>query len=219
MKIIIISVITNIILIFSQSLNNFTIARIKYSGGGDWYNDPSTEVNLLKFVSEVTNIKTNPVYTYVELSDTRIFNYPMLFITGHGNIYINEKESENLKKYIENGGFLYIDDDYSLDKAVRRELKRIFPQNELMEIPVTHPIYNSYFQFKNGPPKIHKHDEKPAKGLGIYIEGRLAIYYTVESNPSDGWADKKVHNDSDELREKALQFGTNIIVWLLSGKN
>ena len=137
-------------------------------------------------------------------------------MTGHGNVVFSSDEVERLKKYIESGGFLYIDDDYGMDKAIRREIKKVFPENELVEIPFNYGLYHCLFDFQNGPPKTHEHDNKPPQGFGIFLGSRLAAYYTYESNPSDGWADQIVHNDPQEKREEALRFGANIIVWALS---
>lgn len=201
---------------FSQEEPVFQIARVKYGGGGDWYNDPSAEVNLLNFINANTSIKVNPKYEFVELNDNKIFNFPFLFLTGHGNIKLSEYEIKNLRKYLERGGFIYIDDDYSLDKALRREIKKIYPNNNFIELPFTHNIYHNVFDFNYGPPKIHEHDNKPPQGYGLFLNGRMVIYYTYESNPSDGWADQRVHNNKNEIRIKALQFGTNIIVWALT---
>lgn len=213
----------NIILLFfffsqithSQSESGFQIARLKYNGGGDWYNDPSAEVNLLKYVAKNTNIKTNPTYEFVDLSTGNIYAYPFLFITGHGNIVFSDAETTKLRTYLENGGFLYVDDDYGLDKAFRREIKKVFPDKELTKLPFSYGIYNCMYDFRNGPPKTHEHDNNPPRGYGIFVEGRLCIYYTFESNPSDGWADPDVHKDPPEKRDEALKFGTNIIVWAL----
>ncbi len=191
------------------------IARLKYGGGGDWYNDPSAEVNLLRFIAQNTNIKTNPKYEFVDLSTGNIFAYPFLFMTGHGNIVFSESDAKKLRTYLENGGFLYIDDDYGLDKAFRREIKKVFPDNDLLEIPFNHGLYKCKYDFGNGPPKTHEHDNKPSQGFGIFFDGRLCLYYTYESNPSDGWADPEVHKNSPEKREEALKFGTNIVVWAL----
>lgn len=202
--------------LFAQSNGTFSIARLKYNGGGDWYNDPSAEVNLLNFVKQNTNIKVDARYQFVEVSSEEIFSYPFLFMTGHGNVVFSEDEAERLRLYLENGGFLYIDDDYGLDKAVRREMKKVFPSKEFIEIPFNYGLYNVVFNFENGPPKTHEHDNNPPRGYGIFIGERLAVYYTFESNPSDGWADASVHNDSPGKRKEALEFGTNIIVWALS---
>jgi len=194
----------------------FQIARLKYSGGGDWYNDPSAEVNLLNFVERNTNIKTNPKYVFVDLETNDIFNYPFTFITGHGNIVFSQKNITTLRKYLENGGFIYVDDDYGLDKSFRREIEKVLPDYPLRELPFDHDIYHALYDFEKGPPKIHEHDNKPPRGFGIFIDKRMVVYYTVECNPSDGWADQEVHNDSQIKREEALKFGTNIIVYALS---
>jgi hypothetical protein len=200
----------------AQNEPAFQIARLKYNGGGDWYNDPSAEVNLLKFVSQNTNIKVKPEYKFVDISSEEIFSYPFLFMTGHGNVVFSKDEANRLRQYLENGGFLYIDDDYSLDKAVRREMKKVFPENNFVELPFSHGIYNIMFDFSAGPPKTHKHDENSPRGFGFFVDTRLAVYYTFESNPSDGWADPEVHKDPANKREEALKFGTNIILWALS---
>ena len=200
----------------AQDAGSFQIARLKFNGGGDWYNDPSAELNLLKFVRENTNIEVNPEYVFVDVSSNDIFSYPFLFITGHGNIVLSDAEAKRLKKYLELGGFIYIDDDYSLDKAVRREMKKVFPEKQFVELPFNHGIYHSLYDFENGPPKTHEHDKKPPQGFGIFIGERLAVYYTYESNPSDGWADARVHNNPENKREEALKFGANIIVWALT---
>jgi len=216
-KILIILLFSGLMLpIAAQSEGKFKIARLKYDGGGDWYNDPSAEVNLLNFVQQNTNIKVDASYQFVEISSEEIFSYPFLFMTGHGNVVFAEDEVERLKLYLENGGFLFIDDDYGLDNAVRREMKKVFPAKNFQELPFSYGLYNVFYNFENGPPKTHEHDNNPPRGFGIFIKERLAVYYTYESNPSDGWADAAVHNDSPGKREEALKFGTNIIVWALS---
>ena len=201
---------------FSQSTGAFSIARLKYSGGADWYNDPSAEVNLLNFIKQNTNIKVDARYQFIDISSDEIFSYPFLFMTGHGNVVFSDDDVKRLRSYLENGGFLYIDDDYGLDNALRREMEKVFPTNDFIELPFSHPVYNIVYKFENGPPKTHKHDEKPPQGFGIFIGERLAIFYTYESNPSDGWADAEVHNNPPETREEALRFGTNIVVFALS---
>ncbi|MBK6913209.1 MAG: DUF4159 domain-containing protein [Ignavibacteriales bacterium] len=215
-KIFLVSILCSSVICFSQSKEGFQIVRLKYNGGGDWYNDPSAEVNLLNFVQANTNISVKPEYKFVDLSSEEIFAYPFLFLTGHGNVVFSSDEVERLKKYLDSGGFLYIDDDYGMDKAIRREIKKVFPENELVEIPFNYGLYHCLFDFQNGPPKTHEHDNKPPQGFGIFLGSRLAVYYTYESNPSDGWADQIVHNDPQEKREEALRFGANIIVWALS---
>ncbi len=194
----------------------FKIARLKYAGGGDWYNDQSAEVNLLRFVRENTNINVDPTYEFVGVNSEQIFTCPFIFLTGHGNVVFNENEVKRLRMYLENGGFLYADDDYGMDKAFRREMKKIFPGQELVELPFSHGIYHSQFEFSNGPPKTHEHDKKPPQGYGLFHNGRLVVFYTAEANPSDGWTDADVHNDPPEKRLEALRFGANIIVWALT---
>lgn len=202
--------------LFAQDDNYFQITRLKYGGGGDWYNDQSADINLLNFVGENTNLTTTAKYNYVDISTDDIFSHPFLFITGHGNIVFSESEAEKLREYLDKGGFLYVDDDYGLDGAIRREMKKVLPEQDFVELPFSHEIYHSMYDFNNGPPKTHEHDGKPPQGFGIFINNRLAVYYTYESNPSDGWADQQVHKDPPEVRERALKFGTNIVVWALS---
>ncbi len=196
--------------------SQFRIARVKYNGGGDWYNDPSAEVNLLSFVRENTNIDVDPRYEFVEPSSERLFTYPLLFLTGHGNIVLTDFEAERLRNYLLNGGFLYADDDYGMDKAFRRELKRIFPDLELVELPLSYGLFQSHFSFPNGVPKTHEHDGKPPQAFGLFHKGRLIVLYTYESNPSDGWVDTEVHGNPEAVRQEALRFGTNIVVWALT---
>lgn len=200
----------------SQTSPGFQIARLKYEGGGDWYNDPSAEVNLLNFIKSNTNVKVKAEYTFVDIATDEIFSYPFLFMTGHGNIVFSSDEAARLRRYLERGGFLYIDDDYGFDKAVRREMKKVFPDKDFIELPFSHGIYNIMYDFSLGPPKTHKHDEKPPQGFGIFIDERLVVYYTYESNPSDGWADAEIHNNPPEKREEALQFGTNLVLYALT---
>jgi hypothetical protein len=202
--------------LFSQGKPELQIARLKYSGGGDWYNDPSAEINLLRFISLETNIKVSSEYVFVEISSDDIFNYPLLFITGHGNIVFSESEISRIRKYLERGGFIYIDDDYGMNNAIRREFKKVFPNQEFAELPFSHALYHILFEFNYGPPKTHEHNNKPPQGFGLFDGKRLAVYYTFESNPSDGWADKNVHNNPDNKRLEALQFGANIIIYALT---
>jgi len=202
--------------LMAQQESFLQIARVKYLGGGDWYNDPSAEVNLLKFISENTNINTNPNYIVVDLETNDILNFPITFLTGHGNIVFSDKNIQLLREYFENGGFMIIDDDYGLDKSLRREINKLYPNNKLLELPFDHDIYHSVYDFEIGPPKTHEHDNKPSRGYGLFLGRRMVIYYTTESNPSDGWANKDIHNDPEEKRIEALRFGTNIIAYALS---
>ena len=196
--------------------SQFRIARLKYNGGGDWYNDPSAEVNLLNFVKQYTHIDCDPRYEFVDCSSDKLFNYPFLFMTGHGNISFSDYEVQHLRSYLTQGGFLYADDDYGMDKAFRREMKKVFPDQDFVELPFTYGLYSCLFQFPNGVPKTHEHNGKPPQGFGIFYKGRLVVYYTYESNPSDGWAYPEVHGDPESKRQEALQFGANIVVWALS---
>ncbi|MFZ1977770.1 MAG: DUF4159 domain-containing protein [Bacteroidota bacterium] len=196
--------------------SQFRIARLKYSGGGDWYNGQTEEVNLLEFIQRNTNIDCDPCYEYVDCSSDKMFNYPFLFMTGHGNIAFSDFEVERLRTYLTNGGFLYADDDYGMDKAFRREIKKIFPDKDLVELPFSYGLYHCFFDFPRGVPKTHEHNGKPPQGFGIFYQGRLVVYYTYESNPSDGWDDPDVHGDPESVRQEALRFGTNIVVWALT---
>lgn len=202
---------------YSQKANSaIKLARVKYSGGGDWYNDQSSEINLLRFVNDNTNIHVDPVYEYVDLGSDNLFQYPLIFLTGHGNVNLSDAEARNLKSYLENGGFLYIDDDYGLSKYIYEEMKKVFPDRVFVELPYNHPVFSCHFNFPEGAPKIHKHDDKAPKTMGLFIDGRLSIIFTLESNPSDGWADPEVHSNPPEKRREALEFGTNIIVYALT---
>jgi hypothetical protein len=199
-----------------QTTSKIKLARVKYSGGGDWYNDQSSEVNLLKYVNEHTTIQTEPTYEFVDLATDNIFLYPLLFLTGHGTMNLTDTEARRLRAYLENGGFLYIDDDYGMDASIRKEMSKVFPNQKFIELPFDHPLYSAHYTFPNGLPKIHEHDAKSPEGLGLFHEGKLCVYYTYETNPSDGWADPDVHHDPPEKREASLKIGTNIIVYALS---
>lgn len=200
----------------NKNSSPFKIARLKYSGGGDWYNDPSAEINMMDYLKKNTTIDVDePAFYSVDISSDDIFNYPFLLITGHGNIEFSQNEVMKLRKYCESGGFLYADDDYGMNESFRREIKKVFPGEELKELPFDHKIYKSQYTFPNGLPKIHEHDAKPPQGFGIYINNRLCVYYTYETNISDGWADTKEHQDPPEKKEEAFKMGTNIIVYAL----
>jgi hypothetical protein len=193
------------------SINAQDVAILKYNGGGDWYANPTAIPNLVEFTNATikTNISKNPQTINAESED--IFNFPMLFMTGHGNVLFSDEEAINLKNYLISGGFLHISDNYGLDKFIRPELKKIFPELEMQEIPSNHPIYNQTFKFPNGMPKIHEHDKKNAQGFGLFYEGRLIVLYDYETDLSDGWEDEIIHNNPKEVREKALKMGSNII--------
>jgi CubicO group peptidase (beta-lactamase class C family) len=199
-----------------QQQSAFVLARLKYSGGGDWYNDPSSIPNLLNFMDENTNIRVGSDEAVVEVMDEELFMYPVIFMTGHGRIAFSGEEVTRLRHYLTSGGFLYADDDYGMDESFRKELTRIFPQQDLIELPFSHDIYRWHFGFSDGPTKIHEHDGGPPQAFGLFHEGRMVIYYTFNTNISDGWADADVHNDPVEIRQKALQMGTNILVYALT---
>lgn len=200
----------------AQEAGDFEIARVKYRGGGDWYNDPSSLKNLIRFTNQQVPITINSKYEDVALGSTEIHSYPFLFLTGHGTITANNSEVRNLRTYLENGGFLYVDDDYGLDEHIRTLLKQAFPDEELIELPFNHPIYNQVFEFKGGLPKIHEHDNESPRGYGLFLNGKLIVYYTYESNLGDGWADPEVHSNPPDIRQKALQMGANILVYALT---
>jgi len=201
------------ILFLSISFSTFAqeVAVLKYNGGGDWYANPTAIPNLIDFSNK--NIKTliskNP--TSVSVGSSDLFNFPIVFMTGHGNVFFTDKEAENLRQYLISGGFLHISDNYGLDKYIRVQLKKVFPQSELKEIPISHPIFNQTFTFNKGLPKIHEHNKKVPQGFGLFFKGRLVCFYDYESDLSDGWEDSTVHNNPMETRIKALQMGSNII--------
>ena len=201
------------ILFLSISLSTFAqeVAVLKYNGGGDWYANPTAIPNLIEFSNK--NIKTliskNP--TSVSVGSSDLFNFPIVFMTGHGNVFFTDKEAKNLRQYLISGGFLHISDNYGLDKYIRVQLKKVFPQSELKEIPISHPIFNQTFTFNKGLPKIHEHNKKVPQGFGLFFKGRLVCFYDYESDLSDGWEDSTVHNNHMETRIKALQMGSNII--------
>lgn len=196
----------NYSVIFSQQ-----IAVLKYNGGGDWYANPTSLTNLLQFCNNNINTAVNQKVATVTLEDDTINKYPIVFVTGHGNIFFTDNDVKNLRNYLISGGFIHISDNYGLDKYLRRELKKVFPTLKLQEIPNNHPIYNQTFSFKKGMPKIHEHNKKPPQGLGLFYKNRLIIFYDYESDLSDGWEDAEIHNNPKEIRMKALKMGANII--------
>ena len=194
----------------------FTLARLKYDGGGDWYNGPTEIPNLLAFIRKHTPIHTATEEAQVEISDDNLFAYPVLFLTGHGNIHFTEDEVRRLRLYLERGGFLFANDDYGLDQSLRRELKRVFPDKEMVNLPPSFELFQTPFLFPQGIPKIHEHDGEPPQALGIFHEKRLVVFYNYSSDIADGWDDPEVHGDPPEKREQALKMGTNVIVWALT---
>ena len=198
--------------------NRYQIGVLKYNGGGDWYANLETSLpNLIRFTNENLKTNINEEQAIVEVGSTEIFDYPFLHLTGHGNVVFNQQEAENLRKYLMAGGFLHIDDNYGLDQFIQRELKKVFPNEEPIEIPFDHPIYHQEYDFPNGLPKIHEHDGNPPLSLGIIHEGRLMVFYSTESDLGDGWEDEEIHNDSPSTRLKALQMGANILSFVFIG--
>jgi len=192
-------------------------ARLQYDGGGDWYNNPEVLPNLARYVNYTLNTDFPIDQTIVKGSDPRIFDYPFLYLTGHGNIRFSERELQNLRDWMLRGGFLYADDDYGMDAAFRREIKRIFPEYDLIELDWTFPLFTCFFDFSSGLPKIHKHDEKPPRAYGIFDEnGRLMVFYTYETNITDGWADYETHKNPQHVRDTSLRFGVNIIYYIIT---
>ena len=202
---------TCVFVIMSYALNAQDIGLLKYSGGGDWYANPTSLPNLIIFCNTNLNTKINTKPQTVEVGSIDIFQFPLLHMTGHGNVYFTDEEAENLRNYLISGGFLHIDDNYGMKPYLIKELKKVFPDKELVELPNTHPIFNVVYKFPNGLPKIHEHEGKRPQALGLYFEDRLVLLFTFESDLGDGWEDEVVHNDPIEVREKALKMGANIV--------
>lgn len=198
----------------------FQIALLKYNGGGDWYANLETSLpNLIKFCNQYLKTNINTEQAIVDAGSIEIFNYPLVHVTGHGNIIFSNQEAENLRNYLLAGGFIHISDNYGLDKFIRPQLKKVFPELDLVELPFDHPIYHQKFEFKNGLPKIHEHDKGVPKGYGLIHKGRLVCFYDFECDLGDGWENAEIHNDSQEARTKALQMGANIISFVFTETN
>jgi len=200
-----------VFLLFSVFLHSQDLAILKYKGGGDWYSNPTALPNLIKFCNANIDTKINTKPETVEAGSSDVFRFPLLHMTGHGNVIFDEDEAENLRIYLKSGGFLHIDDNYGMQPYVVAALKQIFPNQELEELPTTHPIFSTAFLFKDGLPKIHEHDGKRPQAFGLYHDSRLVVLFTFESDLGDGWEDQKVHNDPEDIRLKALKMGANIV--------
>ena len=205
-----------VIVSFSVKISSQEVAVLKYNGGGDWYSNQTAVPNLIKFANKNSNTKIKLNQGTVAVGSIDLFNFPVVFMTGHGNVFFTEQEAQNLRNYLTSGGFLHVSDNYGLDKYIRREMDKVFPELKFQEIPSNHPIYNQTFIFKNGLPKIHEHDKKPSLAYGLYFEGKMICLYTSESDLGDGWEDAGVHNDPLEIRTKALQMGANIIYFVFN---
>jgi hypothetical protein len=202
------------LILFSQ--NSYQIAVLKYNGGGDWYSNPTSVPNLVSFCNENINTNISEEIETVEVGNLEIFNYPFLHMTGHGNVIFSFEEAKNLREYLLAGGFLHIDDNYGMDPFVRSEIKKVFPNSDLVEIPPSHAIFHQSYDFNNGLPKIHEHDKNNPQAFGIFLEGRLVLFYTYESDLGDGWEDPEVHNDSESTRLQSLKMGANILEYVFS---
>ena len=199
-----------------QTDYSIKIAKLKYDGGGDWYGNRTALPNLAKFCNENLKTSINPQDEVVEAASAEIFNYPYVYMTGHGNVLFNAKDAANMRKYLLAGGFLHIDDNYGLDKYIRPEMKKIFPELDFVELPFNHPIYNQRYNFPKGLPKIHEHDGKPAQGFGLIYKSRLVCLYDYECDLGNGWEDAGIYDDSQEKRTQALQMGANILQYCFS---
>jgi hypothetical protein len=198
-------------LLMSFMAPSLKIGLLKYGGGGDWYANPTSLVNLAAFCNKYLGTNIDPEYGVVDAGSVELFNYPLVHMTGHGNVVFTDADAENVRNYLIAGGFLHIDDNYGMDPYVRVAMKKVFPELSFVELPPNHPIYHQKYNFDNGVPKIHKHDDKPARGYGLIWEGRLICYYSYETDLGDGWEDPEVHKDPEEIRIKALKMGANII--------
>ena len=199
---------------FSQS---YQIAVMKYKGGGDYYANPTSLPNLVTFVNNELKMNIAKETPYVEVGSSELFNYPFVHMTGHGNVVFSAADAENLRLYLSSGGFLHISDNYGLDKFIRKEMKKVFPDADFVEIPFGHPVYHQKYEFNSGLPKIHEHDNKAAQGLGIFIDNRLVVFYDFECDLGDGWEDSNVHKDSEAARTKAFQMGANLLQYAFTG--
>lgn len=189
------------------------ITRLHYDGGGDWYANPSSLPNLIAFINTETNIRVDPEEYRVKITDTDLYNHPYLYMTGHGNVNFSKEEVLKLRDYLSSGGFLHADDNYGLDQSFRREMKKVFPKKEWVELPHDHPIFSSYYSMINGLPKIHEHDGKAPQALALFHHGRIVVLYTYESDLGDGWEDLEVHQDGEKKHRDALEMGTNILIY------
>ena len=194
-------------------LLSLALARLQYDGGGDWYNDPEVLPNLARFANSQAGLGLEERQAVVTLKDREIFNYPFVYMTGHGTVRFSDEEARLLREYLQAGGFLYVDDDYGLDESFRKEIKKVFPDRELVEVPFDHPIYHVFYDFPQGPPKVHEHYPGPPKGYGVFVGGRLVLFYTYNSNVSDGWTSR--HGDPEQVRRRALEMGLNILLYAL----
>jgi len=205
-----------LVTISSHAQNKIKIAKLKYQGGGDWYANKTALPNLIEFCNKNLNTNIDAEEDIVEVGSPELYLYPYIYMTGHGNVVFSEQEAENLRKYLLAGGFLHIDDNYGLDKFIRIEIKKVFPELDFVELPFDHPIYHQRFDLEHGLPKVHEHDGKPPKGYGIIYQGRLLCFYSYECDLGNGWEDQSIYNDPEEIRQQALKAGANIIAFVFT---
>ena len=203
-------------LLFAAAGSAQSIALLKYRGGGDWYANPTSLPNLVAFCNRQLGMRLKTEVPVVEAGSRELFNYPLVHMTGHGNVVFSDEEARNLRTYLLSGGFLHVDDNYGLSPYIRREMKKVFPELEFVELPFSHPIFHQKYAFSNGLPKIHEHDAKPPQAFGLVYEGRLVCLFTYECDLGDGWEDTAVHHDSEELHRKALEMGANIVQYVFT---
>jgi len=200
----------------SKGSSSAEIGLLKYKGGGDWYSAARALANLIQFVRSNTNMDVAPEPVAVEPSSVELFKYPIVFINGHGNVFFSDEDVQGLRNYFAAGGFLFANDDYGMDASFRREMKKVLPDAEWLELPFDHPIYHALYRFPNGCPKIHEHDKRPAQAFGLYLNGVMVCFYNYEADLCDGWEDESVHGDPPEKRRAAMEMGTNVMVYALS---
>ena len=197
--------------------SEYAFAVLKYRGGGDYYANPTALPNLIRFCNEATGMNISDAVDYVSAGDPELFDFPFVHMTGHGNVVFSASEARNLREWMLAGGFLHISDNYGMNPYIRREMKKVFPDSDWIEIPFDHPVYHGVFDFNDGLPKIHEHDNQPPRGFGIIVDGRLVCFFDYESDLSDGWEDRQVHRDPESVRRQALQMGANLVTYALTG--
>lgn len=218
-NVLIINVFFTVLLAAGSAFAQVKIAKLKYGGGGDWYANKTALPNLIRFCNQELGMNLQPEEDVVEVGSSDLFSYPYVYMTGHGNVVFTANEAQNLRQYLLGGGFLHVDDNYGMDAFVRLELKKVFPELELVELPFSHPVYHQKFEFPRGLPKIHEHDGKPAQGFGLIYEGRLVVFYSYECDLGNGWEDARIHNDPEEKRQQALRMGANLISYSFTSVN
>jgi hypothetical protein len=210
-------VLCGLLLVSANFPPSYQVAVLKYNGGGDYYSNPTSVPNLVKFVNKNLNMNIDGEVPYVEVGSSELMNYPWIHMTGHGNVVFSSADASNLRNYLIGGGFLHISDNYGMDKFIRKELKKVFPEIDLIELPFNHPIYHQAYDFNSGLPKIHEHDGKAPQGYGLVWEGRLVLFYDYQCDLGDGWEDFEVHKDSEEVRTKAFRMGANLMQYAMMG--